>query len=58
LLKINPIKTPEKENDESVFQDRGDGLGWTLNFNNKWSYVVLIAMLIVVGSVIWWINHY
>ncbi|MDB5139023.1 MAG: hypothetical protein JWR12_939 [Mucilaginibacter sp.] len=37
------------KNNEKLWVPKGDGLGWTLNFANKWSYFVL-ALLI--GSVI------
>ena len=28
-----------------LFVPKGDGLGWTLNFANKWSYLVLAIIL-------------
>ncbi len=36
------------ENNKKLFIPKGDGLGWTLNFGNKWSYPVLIIILAVV----------
>ncbi|MGY3215339.1 DUF5808 domain-containing protein [Mucilaginibacter sp. HD30] len=39
--------------DSRVFIPRGDGLGWTLNFANSWSYTVLgLIALIALYSVL------
>ena len=33
---------------DSVFVPKGNGLGWTLNFHNPLSWIVLIAILLFV----------
>ena len=50
------METPE-EKDNRIFLERGDGLGWTLNFDNKWSYVILVLSLAAIGCVIWWVSN-
>jgi uncharacterized membrane protein len=44
--------------DTRIFLERGDGLGWTLNFSNKWSYLVLLLLIAVIIGCIVWINTY
>jgi uncharacterized membrane protein len=45
------MKYPEEENQpkptekEPIFLERGDGLGWTLNFDRPISYVILFSIL-------------
>jgi len=51
------METPEEQKDNPIFLERGDGLGWTLNFDNKWSYVILALILGVIICIIWWANH-
>ena len=41
----NEDNTPKKE---PIFLERGDGLGWTLNFDRPISYVILVAFLVAV----------
>ena len=38
----NEDDSPKKE---PIFLERGDGLGWTLNFDRPISYVILAAIL-------------
>jgi uncharacterized membrane protein len=35
-------------NEKKMFIPKSDGLGWTLNFGNKWSYLVLIIIIAIV----------
>jgi uncharacterized membrane protein len=45
------------KSNEKLWVPKGDGLGWTLNFANKWSYLVLALILgSVVGIVIFAIS--
>ncbi|WP_461452588.1 hypothetical protein [Mucilaginibacter sp.] len=45
------MSNPEEENQskpaakEPIFLERGDGLGWTLNFDRPVSYVILLGIL-------------
>jgi uncharacterized membrane protein len=45
------MKYPIEDNDENkpakepIFLERGDGLGWTFNFNRPISFVILILIL-------------
>jgi uncharacterized membrane protein len=41
---------------EPIFLERGDGLGWTLNFNRPASYIILIAFFLFVLTCILWAN--
>jgi uncharacterized membrane protein len=41
----NEESTPKKE---PLFLERGDGLGWTLNFDRPISYVILIGFFLAV----------
>jgi uncharacterized membrane protein len=50
------MENSDQKEKNPIIIERGDGLGWTLNFYNKWSYVVLILFLIAVGVAIWLIN--
>jgi len=38
----NEENSPKKE---PIFLEKGDGLGWTLNFDRPISYVILAAIL-------------
>lgn len=42
-----------KQKKNPLIIPRGDGLGWTFNFYNKWSYLVLVAIAGVVILFIW-----
>jgi len=47
------MDSPEEKNKNPLFFERGDGLGWTLNFDNKWSYLVLAAIFgVMIGVAI------
>lgn len=41
---------PEKK-DKRVLLEKGNGLGWTLNFDNKWSYVILVIIILFIAFV-------
>jgi hypothetical protein len=41
---------------EPILLERGDGLGWTLNFDRPISYVILIVFILVVLTVLLYIN--
>jgi len=45
IMADNEENTPKKE---PIFLERGDGLGWTLNFDRPISYVILVAFLVAV----------
>ena len=34
---------------DNIFISKGNGLGWTLNFDNPLSWVVLVALLVLVA---------
>ncbi len=36
--------------DPVLFAERRDGLGYTFNFGNRWSWIVLIAMIATMGG--------
>jgi uncharacterized membrane protein len=40
---LNPGSDAEK--DSRIFIPKEDGLGWTLNFQNKWSYLIIAIII-------------
>jgi uncharacterized membrane protein len=49
-LEANPSEQDGSAENKKLFIPKSDGLGWTLNFGNKWSYpvlIIIIAMVIV-----------
>jgi len=38
--------------DNPIWLEKGNGLGWTLNFENKWSYVILTFIILLLVFVI------
>ena len=42
IMTDNEENTPKKE---PIFLEKGDGLGWTLNFDRPVSYFILAAIL-------------
>lgn len=40
------------KNNEKLFVPKGIGFGWTLNFANKWSYLILAGIIGVVISIL------
>src|SRR5476651_966776 len=46
------------KNDERIIVPKQDGIGNTLNFANKWSYIIIIAAIgVVVCTCAWLINY-
>ncbi len=42
----------KEKKDNPIFRERGDGLGWTFNFDNKWSYLVLAIFIAAIVFVL------
>lgn len=40
------------KNNEKLWVPKGDGLGWTLNFANRWSYVVLALFIALSAGIV------
>lgn len=49
------METPESK---PIFFEKGNGLGWTLNFDNKWSYVILAGIIGLVVFVVVYSSYY
>jgi uncharacterized membrane protein len=41
---------------EPIFLERGDGLGWTLNFDRPISYVILIGFILLILIFLFYLN--
>lgn len=46
-IKEDSDDSPETKPKEPIFLERGDGLGWTLNFDRPISYLILVLILAV-----------
>ena len=46
------------KDDKSLFVPKRFGMGWTFNFANVWSYVILILLIVVIFGIKYWALHF